>query len=320
MCDCTFGLTSGGGQGTPATWTWSMRESCTTHATLWLPPFEALSTTHGDEVLTAGAPFSGASLVASEGHRAQAFSLNLEIAAGVDAGCGSGQLNSAIRFVLDGDSAGPETPDHDGGVYSRTRLSAWGINLGREAGAAALCHGFDFRREPDYDALYDPGTYDDAAVVVKDALIASGTYSRSAIRMAGFTPADGGGRHAAVGIQHATVMPGAGAASALEFGPVHGPGEVLQNVVTAGGGVGVRVYGSGVDDLAIEQNQVVGAQTAILVDDQADAVLFKSNVLTGDGVDGTGDIGICSEAAANSYRSNRIEGFDEDTQNGGCTP
>jgi hypothetical protein len=279
----------------------------------------------GDVVLTAGAPFSGASVVANSGHRNKAFNLSIEIAKGVNAGCGAGELNSAIGFVLDKEAAeewGPETPDHDGRIYPKSRLRVWGIDIDREPGAEALCHAIDFRREPEYDAIWNPATYDDAVVGVKDVLIGAGTYTRSAIRMAGFTAADGGGRWAAVGIVGVTVMPSA-ADSVIEFGPVYGSGEILENVLTANGGNGIRVYGSNDDDIVIDRNYINGAQTAILVDDQAYEVLFKSNVLTGDGVPaGNGvepDTGICSDALFNDYKSNRIRGFDEDIK-GDCTP
>jgi hypothetical protein len=316
VCNCTFDLSAEGGQGTPSSWTWSIRENCITHATLKLQPWDVLSTAHGDEVLTAGANFDGRSVVANTGHRNKAFSLNIEIAKGAGAGCGEGKLNSAIGFVLDKDSVSPTTPDHDGRIYTKTRLRAWGINIDRETGAAPLCHGIEFRRESSYDTLYDPATYDDAQAFVHDVLVTAGTYERSAIRVAGFWPSDSGGRGAVVAVYDSTIQPSAGA-SAIEFGPVNdGPGEVLRNVITTGGGVGIQVNGSGSENLVIQQNTVTGAQTAIRVDFPADSILFKSNMLTGDG---TG-IGICSDAVSNAYKTNRIRQFDTNIQEGGCTP
>lgn len=122
-----------------------------------------------------------------------------------------------------------------------------------------------------------------------------------------------------MGIHDSTILPSA-SASAIEFGPVYGFGEVLGNVISADGGTGIRVYGSGIDDLVIQQNNVSGAQTAIRADYPANSVLFQSNVLTGDGVGGVHDIGICSDAAFNELKRNRIRQFDVDVQEGGCTP
>ena len=109
--------------------------------------------------------------------------------------------------------------------------------------------------------------------------------------------------------------------SAILFGPVDGPGTVSQNAISANGigEFGIRVAGGyGTDDVRIENNNVVGAQTAIQADSGVKDAYFKSNVLVGDGRGGGSyDIGIDTDAATNNYRSNRINEFDCEVREGG---
>ena len=152
----------------------------------------------------------------------------------------------------------------------------------------------------------------DAVVLVGDVMIMSGSYSEADIQVSGFVNAEIGGRSGEkIGIADSTVMGGVGSGgSAILFGPVYGPGTVAQNAVSANGGIGLEVAGDGTDDVRIENNNVVGADTAIWVDDQVDSVYFKSNVLDGD-PSSDDDVGIdISSFTDSTYRSNRITDFD----------
>ena len=95
-----------------------------------------------------------------------------------------------------------------------------------------------------------------------------------------------------------------------------------QNAISANGfsELGISVAGGyETDDVRIENNNVVGAQTAIQVDSGVLDAYFKSNVLVGDGQGGSPDTGIDTSATNNTYRSNRIDGFDcAVKENGSC--
>jgi hypothetical protein len=328
QCNCKFVKKDEGGQGTPSVWIWALQGNCWTRSTLMMPQYEALNgnghTLTALPNLTTAKKFNGSSVIANSGHRTHVFSLNIAVDKSItNAGCddGDSDLNSAIGFVLDGTKEYPEeSTDKDGRIYALTRLRTWGIGVDS---AVPLCRAIEFRREPSYDdelqKLYEnekltqePEYYMDAVVLVGDVMIMSGSYSEAGIQVSGFVNAEIGGRSGEkIGIADSTVMGGVGSGgSAILFGPVYGPGTVAQNAVSANGGIGIEVAGDGTDDVRIENNNVVGADTAIWVDDQVDSVYFKSNVLDGD-PSSDDDVGIdISSFTDSTYRSNRITDFD----------
>ena len=325
MCDCRFNANTEGGQGTPSVVLWALQGDCSTKDTLQLLQYEALN--GNGHTVTAVAPFVGSSVIANSGHRAHVFSLNIAVAGGVTTGCATdgSNLNSAISFVLDDSKVSPEDiGDADGRIYPLTRLRAWGINVDS---ANPLCRAIEFRRDPSYDDMLggaglEPSDYTDAMAHIQDVLITSGSYSEAGIQVSGFVNAEVGGRSDdKIGIHSSSVMGATGTGgSAILFGPVYGPGTVAQNAVTANGEIGIVVEGGdGIDDVIIENNNVVGAGTAIWVDDQVEDAFFKSNVLMGDGLGGIIDTGIDTSACNNRYRSNRINEFDIDVQESLCS-
>lgn len=325
-CDCEFVKKDEGGQGTPSAWIWVLQGSCETHTTLKLPQYEVLN--GNGHTLTAVEPFYGPSVLTNAGHRTHVFSLNIAVDAGVTTSCPSDgtYLSSAISFVLDVSKEHPkESTDKDGRFYKLTRLRAWGINVDS---AVPLCKAIEFRRDPTYDpklqeAGLDPSEYTDAVVLVSDVTVSSGSYSEAGIQVSGFVNSGQSKRNVdKIGVSDNAVMGGDGTGgSAILFGPVDGPGTVSQNAISANGigEFGIRVAGGyGTDDVRIENNNVVGAQTAIQVDSGVKDAYFKSNVLVGDGRGGGSyDIGIDTDAATNNYRSNRINEFDCEVREGG---
>jgi len=319
-CDCKFVKKDEGGQGTPNVWLWVLQDDCETHTTLELPQYEVLN--GNDHTLTAAADFDGTSVLTNAGHRTHVFSLNIQVDQDVAAGCGTGLLNSAISFVLD-NSVGKEHPrqstDKKGQYYDLTRLRVWGITVDS---AVPLCKAIEFRRDPSYvlkldGAGLDPSVYTDAEAQIYEVSVRSGSYSEAGLEVSGFVNAGAGGRSAEkIGVLKSIVM---GAApdsygSAIRFGPVYGEGTVGQNAISAISEIGIEVEGNGQDNVTIENNDVVGAATAISVDGKVRDAYFKSNVLTG-----PGDIGIDTSACNNSYRSNRINDFYIDVHEGDCS-
>ena len=89
ICSCTFTLDdSTTQQGTPPLLLWRLRSDCVTHETLVIPQFEGIWSPGDGYTLTAEDPFTGSSVIAAAGHRAQATDLKIDIGPGVVAGCG----------------------------------------------------------------------------------------------------------------------------------------------------------------------------------------------------------------------------------------
>jgi len=350
-CDCKFTSKVDGGEGKPNNLIWILQNDCSTSKTLKLGQYETLN--GNGKTLTAIPPAKATpppedyekfrSVITNSGHRAQVFFLNILVQDDVYTGCATDGtvLNSAISFVLDGTKEHPEeTPDfkeprEEADTYPTTWLRAWDIIV---TSANPLCRAIELRREISYDTTVLGGSadYPDLVANVRNVWITSGSpsgagsYSDAGIQVSGFVNSGLGGRSGEkISILFSTVE-GAVAestGSAIRFGPVDGEGTVGQNVISANGDgeFGISVEGGGMDDVTIENNTVVGAQTAISVDDQVVNAYFKSNVLTGDGLEGDPegdpdiDIGLDTCAWNNRYRSNAINDFDTALQEGSCS-
>lgn len=282
----------------------TIEEDCTTYETLVIPQMNGL-TTKGS-VLTAKGPFIGSTVIAAAGHRAHVYSAQIHIDSSVDAGCGPEQLQSAVGFVLHEHSASPEIPDR--------RKSEWRIWTSTiSSDTTPMCHAIEFSRTPEYEILLatlpmPPETYDDWRVNIDNNVIMAGSYAQTGILSRGFKPlvdATQGG----ISITRNTIQPGLPGANAIQFGPIHGAGDIGRNLITASGGAGILILGdAALSSIAVDTNDVIGAATAVLVDDGIVDAFFKSNILDGDGV--SDDIGICSDAVLGAYRANKIKKFD----------
>ena len=313
-CDCTFTVQDKTDQkGTPPLLIWAMQSNCTTSETLVIEQFEALSSdTNTNVILTAvamaEAPFDGSAVIAARGHRANIFNFNIHIDGGVDAGCGEGQLHSAIGFVLDSYSLNTSAD-------SPFRNTRWGVSNSTITSDAPLCHAMEFSRMPDYEP--DPDTIEGRVNIHRNVIMADSD-NGTGILFRGFGPVN-----TFLSVSRNTIIDTAApVANAIQFGPIFGPGTVERNLISlrGGAGVGVLVMGDGATtDVMVNQNEVTGAFIAVLVDDQVADVLLKSNILTGDGDTGTDDIGVCTDAANNAIRANKIKDYNDAVLEDGCT-
>ena len=75
------------------------------------------------------------------------------------------------------------------------------------------------------------------------------------------------------------------------------------------------------EDVTVSQNDIVGALIGVLVDENVLDATLKSNILTGDAAAASGDIGVCSDAASNTIRANKIKKYTTpvDDVSGMCT-
>jgi len=117
---------------------------CHTYETLYLGQYE-FNNNNTEAAITAKGPFTGDAVIASTdsgaGFRFTAIHLDASIVDeyGNGAGCDQGELNSFIKFVLDGDSIIPATGNSSLLVDFQTLTAAEGL---------AVCHAIEFSRYP----------------------------------------------------------------------------------------------------------------------------------------------------------------------------
>lgn len=318
-CNCMFTLKDQTGQqGTPPALIWTMQDDCTTSETLVIEQFEVLSAnTNPDAELTAvegfdgsvAIPFNGSAVVAAQGHRAKIFNFNIHIDDGVDAGCGPGQLRSAIGFVLDSDSPDPNLDK----PFQNTWWVVWNSTI--STSGPALCHAMEFSRTPDY--MPDPKTIE-GRVNIHSNVIMADSFTTTGILFRGFGPVN-----TFLNVSRNTIIGAAAAgANAIQFGPILGEGTVERNLISFGDdtGVGVLVVGDGMTtDVAINQNDVEGGSIGVLVDKHVVSATIKSNILTGGTANTPGDIGVCTDADNDTLRANKIKDYNVSVSENGCT-
>ena len=296
VCNCTFGGNNG----------FVMQDSCFTHETLVIPQFGILNAELTGATLTALAPFTGSSVIGAEGHRATVHHFKIDIGPKVDAGCGSLQLNSAIGFVLDDYSADP----HDA-IYLHTWWEVWLTTISTRGDP--LCHAMEFSRTDSYEY---PDSFE-GRVMAYDNVITAGSYSKTGILYRGFGPflERSSVYRNTIG---AAAVADAADANAIQFGPNVGDGVVERNLISLDDGTGVLVVGDGLStDVKVNQNDVEGAFVGVLVDGDVLHATIKSNILTGANV--ADSVGACSDAMSNLFRANRINDYDDDIVEGGCS-
>jgi hypothetical protein len=308
--------------GTPPLSIYGLIDNCTTSETLVIPQFHQLqsfSPDGGDDfrrtitaVNGAGGAFDGSTIIAAEGHRARLLYIDLDVDDGVDTGCG-GNLESAVRFVLDEDSKNPTDPDPDPN-YPRTR---WLIGSLEIASGAALCYGIEAIRTAGYPHTGAP----ESMAEITGSWLKPGSWVRTGIRLVGF---DWWSQSLRVPEISSNVIEaqasGVGdAATAIEIGPVSLDGSgvidavVAENVINmAGAGTGIAVYGGPEMGAMISKNTVSGARYGVLIDGNLVDANVAGNTLTGDNAAGTGDKAVCTDTLDTAERGkpNRISQYD----------
>ena len=272
--------------------------------------------------------FDGTTVFANDAHVAMVRNINIGFG-DLARGCDAGEVRSAISFVL-----------HDGINESPTGnsfLQIWENTV--DSADDPLCTVFEFVREQGYTDKFPEGQ--DWKVNIENNVIADGSYEQIGIRYEGMRP------------QHSLNPPrvefntigapdcaSAAGARAIQFGdiPLNRFGEQIDGLLaynaidmddgTCGtpGGVGVLVVGApGVPlgdetKVIMEKNEVSGAFVGVRVDEHVVDIKLMGNTLLGDGQDGSGDIGVCTDAQSLTTKGkpNTIDGFDEDYRFGGC--
>jgi hypothetical protein len=215
----------------------------------------------------------------------------------VDAGCGPGQLHSAIGFVLDGDSPNP----HEA-FYLNTWWDVWLTTISTIGDP--LCHAMEFTRTDSYNY---PDSIE-ARVMARTSVITAGSYSKTGILYRGFGPFTESSSVYRNTIGAASA--GAANANAIQFGPIVGGGVVEHNLITLDDGNGVLVVGDGLTtDVKVNQNNIEGAFIGVLVDGDVLNATIKSNILTGANV--ADSVGACSDAMSNLFRANKINDYND---------
>ncbi len=308
ICSCSFTLEdSTTQQGTPPTLRWRLRSDCVTHETLVIPQFEKFA---GFYKLTAEFPFIGSSVIAAAGHRAGVTDLEIDIGPDILAGCGDGELRSAIAFVLDGDSADPN-PSDEIEIYQNTR---WVIRANTISDYYdPLCHAIEASRTSGYVPV--PATIEGRVNVHRNVII-TGSYEKTGILFRGFGPVNNSLEVTRNTIGAAAVVNEA-VANAIQFGPILGEGTVERNLISLNDGTGVLVVGDGTTDAAVSQNDIEGAFVGVLVNDNVLNATIKSNILTG--ANDAGSVGVCSDAMSNLFRANKIKDYDDTILEGECS-
>jgi hypothetical protein len=286
--------------------------------------------------------FKGSSVVSNirdgsvAGNSAGVWDLDIRFETGVKRGCGE-VINSAISFVLDESTRPRDDMNSFLQIGKVSVVSDW-----------PLCTAIEIIREPGYLT-----TLKDWKVRVEESSISNGSYVESGIRLLGMQPQQDinpplvWGNTIEGPACDSNIHPEANpdGASAIEFGRVllsdpQNPSSQIAGVVESNtirmmtscntpGGVGIDILGepnqqSGTPGtqttVDVVKNNVSGAYIGVLVDENVVEAKFSGNTLTGDGIDETGDIGICSDAQSTSYKGkpNRIRDFDDDTIENDC--
>jgi len=340
-CTCEFALNDESGDaGTPPGFIYNMIADCDAGETLVIPQFGNLSSqgavnndgpgrktlraVNWPDPANAGSylPFQGEAIIENTGHRAVARHLDIVVAPGVEAGCGGG-IHTAVRFVLDGGSPDPTKFDPDY-RHSIWRIAALYVSSPHEP----LCQGIEARRDLQYPYPIVWGGLEayDARLFIADSWIMPGSYEKIGILFEGFhwwsgalnPPEIGGNRidHPADILSLPVGLAVGGITSSDPLDPVSSL--VHDNSVNlSGSGVGILAYGAETTPresvFRINKNTISGVGYGIVVDSHVDDVNFTGNILTGDDVDNTDDIPICTEAVNWSQKGkpNRISDWSE---------
>lgn len=274
---------------------------CSTNGTLFLDSYR-FNGTGIDATITASSGFVGRAVVAATSSDATFRDMQINLAAGIDAGCGGdNQLNSFISYRLDAGSDMSAPYSH---------MLAWNNRL--TSSGPVVCHGIE--------AVREAGTGDtpEFKVAIEGNVIADGTYEKTGILFQGFGPMiDNAGARLSVSLNTIGNADDTNpaAANAIQFGPIVGPGgEVTDNVINTNTGTGILIVGDPAEtdsETLVGHNTVQGATVAILVDDNITSAVITSNTLIGDGNRSVFDVGVCTDAGSNRTRPNKISGFDE---------
>jgi len=273
---------------------------CSTNGTLFLDSYR-FNGTGIDATITASSGFVGRAVVAATSSDATFRDMQINLAEGINAGCGDSQLNSFISYSLDAGSDMSAPYSH---------MLAWN-NLLTSSGPV-VCHGIEAVRED------ETGDNPEFKVAIEGNVIADGTYEKTGILFQGFGPMiDNAGSRLSVSLNTiGNAAPGNSVtANAIQFGPIVGPGgEVADNVINTNTGTGILIVGDPAEldsETAVGHNTVQGAAVAVLVDENITSATVTSNTLIGDGNRSVFDVGICTDAGSNRTRPNKISGFDE---------
>lgn len=290
-----------------------LNDNCSTDGTLYLGNYR-FNGTASEFTITArvngstGA-FNGRSVVAAKRNLATFRDMHIHLEADIDAGCGGSQLNSFISYVLDSADNMTGTP---------SLMLVWDNLL--TSNGPAVCHGIEAVRG------VDTGSVPDFKVAVEGNVLADDTWQCSGILFQGFGPMeDRAGARLSVSANTIGYAAENGdcATNAIQFGKIVGPGGLVEdNVISTDAGTGILVTAgvTGADSsTSIGHNVIQGASVAILADETISRAEITSNTLLGDGIPGSGDVGICTDAGSSRTRPNKISGFDEDINEGDCT-
>lgn len=296
-CTCTFTRSASSGN------ILEIVGDCETGETLYLSDYH-FNGTDNAATITVTADFEGEAVVAATNNAPMFRNMHIHLGPDVNAGCGTGQLNTFIRYVLDGSTAhlpGPEPDSHMLAYYNLLTTSG-----------PAVCHAIEARRTADFSGPLD------FKVAIEGNTVADGTYRKSGILYQGFGPMSSrAGARLSVGGNIIGRAAGTDIelANAIQFGPLGGPaGEVMDNVINSNTGTGILVVGGGTlvnSETLIGHNTVQGAVVAVLVDENITRAEITSNTLVGDNDPAVYDLGICTDAASNRTNPNRISGFDD---------
>jgi hypothetical protein len=334
-----------------------MTEDCYVSQTLVLRHGASLLKTEFNEpvrTLTAVGPFTGTSVVSNfdsadpsnSTHSAQIQNIDIVIDDDASAGCSAAEISSAVHFELNENTTDP----FSGGWNPNALMEVEGVTVSTGE-TNPLCQGIVIRRTQAYNDLYafdpDDGVDDslDWRVWVLGAHVTDGSYIEAGIVYEGVLKPAGAltlpyVKDSIVGVP-ACIDPDV--AAGVVFGPFYAfengaqmTGEMDNNSIdmaadcgdglhSRGTAIFMRGAPGGSQSLAdISNADISGALVGILADDAMVDVLISRNVLTGDGENGTGDIGLCSDAEQgysekNGKRNrNTISGYDDDIVLGGC--
>lgn len=311
-----------------------MTEDCVTYETIELGNTESLNsdsnienpdgnfqmTAMGRTVGGIDGVFSGTAVVENTGHRAAILGVNIGIDESVlNVGCGA-ELENAVRFVLDADTAEPASDDEN----RASTLYVRGVQVSTATGKP-LCEGIVVARTADYRAF---DYTNDWKTYISENTITPLSYIQTGIRFQGIKQQQDINPpridNNVIGIPDCGPFD---EAAGIIYGPLidrdfDASSEALieGNTVTmfdAGCAetTGIFLQGAGtVDtDMAgnINNNNVTGGKYGVRIDANpiTDSVNMKGNTLSGDG----GVAGVCSNISVREKgKPNNISGYGDD--------
>ena len=292
--------------------------------------------------------FNGTSIVANATHNAMVRYIIFEFDGDVSRGCDpTDDIYSAISFVLDttlpNGEPFPDPRDDERG--STSLLQVWNTTI--DSGFDPLCNAIEIIRTPDYTAefvgLADELPAVDWKVNVQESWIKSGSYVETGILYQGILKWGDNITNPPLIYGNTIGSPACetpDAAIAILIGPTFNLDPIFQvetlvqnNTITMGNtctgpaesfGTGVLIVGEPIDNqttAAISNNDISGAFIGVLIDGTVNKANFKGNTLTGDNVDASGDIGICSNITIGTKgKPNSIQDYSTPTIVGACPP